>query len=55
MQLTKLQAAANKGDKAKAGALKELNRFLNDNLKQIGSIEELKIELGKLITTYSLI
>ena len=54
MQFTKLQAAANKDGKAKAEALKELNKFLADHVKQIGSMEELKLELGKFFTALSL-
>ena len=50
MQFTKLQAGLAKDDKSKAKALKVLNKFLTDHVEQLGSIEGLKIELGKFIT-----
>ena len=50
VQFTKLQAGLGKDGNSKAEALKVLNKILTDHAEQIGSIEDLKIELGKWIT-----
>ena len=55
VQFTKLQAGLAKDGNSKAEALKVLNKFLTDHAEQLGSIEDLKIELGKLTTQSSLI